>query len=506
MANRLAELFERVSALRMEQRVEDARDNEEAWSDLSIEAQLRHTIEDAAYSGQLLHQGVRWASGIAMIAGALIGFGSLMALTAGDGTTPINVLWLIALTMVLPLCTVAFSAIFSVVLLASKTTRRDGLWMQFMRALVERGVRAAANTFDKKDPKNARRLKGALGVLRGSYSTIEPVVPWLLLRISQGFALWISIGFLSALLLRLAGIDLTFGWHTTIEAVSSGLPDIVRALSAPFRWIHPQFTLDAAVVESTRYSRFSSSFAGGTAAAQMSSQWWPFLFAGAITWGVLPRVAMIVWAKWNETRTIAQILRDTAPLHDIRQRLQDLKRSGPLFESMEAEDTTDPVKALEEAAKEGRKAREKHVPVQPAEDLVKTAAFLFWEQDVPVPATVQKRFETSLDAAAAYHSTWGNDAEEDTQLLQDVRAKKPTFIVVFVEPFANPGAGFRRQITALRSHVEPFTPILVSVGWYAPDGTLREHSERQIDVWRQTIDALADPALQLFEEETRDAP
>lgn len=500
MATSLEELFERVAALRMEQRVEAERDAQIDEDAVPVEVRLQRAIEDAAYSGKLLHQGVRWTGWGIAIAGALIGFGSLMTLTAGDGTTPINVLWLIGLTMLFPLVTVTLSALGSLLLLSGKRGQRGGLWMELIRSLVTRGVHAASKTLNDKDPRNARRIEGALGALQGSYKTIEPVMPWLVLRTSQSFSLWLSIGFIFALVLRLATIDLTFGWYTTIESISESMPQIIGALSAPFRWMHTSLALDATFIESTRYSRFLSAFVGGGNAASASGNWWPFLFAGALIWGVLPRLLMIAWAKWNEMRAIAQIMRDTEPLHEIRQRLHALSQHGGLFESVGEEDTADPVKALERAAKEGRKAHAKRFPTDDAQNRTKSAAFLYWEQDVAVPQSVQKHFETSLEVMPVYASVWGNDAEQDAQLLEEVNAKKPAWIVVFVEPFANPGAGFRRQISALRSRVGKHTPILVSVGWYAPDGTIREHSERQVEVWRQSLDALADPALQLFED------
>lgn len=503
MATSLEELFERVAALRMEQRVEEERDAQTDDSALPVEVRLQHAIEDAAYSGQLLYQGLRWTRWMIALIGLLIGFGSLMAITAGDGTTPINVLWLIGLTMLFPLFTVTLSALGSLLLLSDKRGPRGGLWMELIRSLVTRGVRTASKALNQQDPRSARRIEGAVGALQGTYKTIEPVMPWLILRTSQSFSLWLSIGFISALLLRLATIDLTFGWYTTIEGISASMPQITSALSAPFHWMHTNLALDAAFIESTRYSRFSGAFVGGPNAATASGNWWPFLFAGALIWGVLPRLLMVAWAKWNEMRAIANVMRTTEPLHDIRQRLNALSGSSSLFESLEGEDTTDPVKALERAAREGRKTHSKRIATDKTPQKMQSAAFLYWEQDVPVPESVQKRFETSLNVQPIYASTWGNDAEHDAQVLQDVQTKQPTVVVVFVEPFANPGSGFRRQISALRQRAGEHTPILISVGWYAPDGTLREQSDRQVDVWRQSIDALADPALQFFEEEKR---
>lgn len=498
MAASLKELFERVAALRVEQELREASSLGET-EPLSAEARLKHAIEDAAASGELLYLGVRWTVFAVSLAGALTGFGSLMALTRGSGDTPVNVLWLIGLAVVFPAITALISAGGALLLLRSTAdTRSTSLMMDLVRSLIARGVRVAAGALERSDPRHQKQVQAARGALVGNYTLIQPVVPWMLLRVSQYFALWLSIGFALALVLRLATIDLTFGWHTTMQGVSESMPQIVHALSAPFAWISHELQVPDALIRASQYSRYQRAFVDDAYAVAHNGAWWPFLCAGVVFWGVFPRILLLSFARFQERRAIQEVLRTTAPLHAIQQRIaQQRAAEGGLFESMEGEDGTDPMQELVRAAAHGRAAQPAAPLPTPTLDSPQRAAFLYWEQDVAPHERVLDAMRNLLGVKTIFEATWGNDADEDTAHLNNIASLAPAVVCIFVEPFANPGSGFRRQIQALRAVVGPHIPMLVHIGWYAPDGTPRDASDAQLNVWAQSIDALADPHTQI---------
>lgn len=502
MANRLQDLFERVAALRVEQHLRDGRTLEED-ENLPVETRLQHAIEDAAASGELLHAGVRWATVGVSVTGALVGFGSLMGVTAGRGDTPINVLWLIGLAMILPGLSAVLSGLAAWVLRRRyRQDIRGGLVDALIRVWIARGIQLAAKTLNPRDPRHQRRIEGAKGAVRGSYRLVKPVMPWLVLRVSQYFGIWLTIGFASALLLRLATMDLTFGWYTTMGAVAENMPKIIQWLSAPFGWLHADLRVSETLVRASQYSRYLQGFVDDGYAVRHTGDWWPFLFVGVTFWGGLPRVVLLAWAHWNTRRAIEKVLQETAPMHAIRQRIKGWSSGASIFDGSGPELGDDPVEALREAAAQGREhgaGQAVHPRGAETHDVPATAAFLYWEQDVFVADGLRKRIASVLGVRPALEELWGNDADADADLLRSVQSLAPDCVCVFVEPFANPGAGFRRQIAALRSVLTPHTPIVFHLGWYAPDGTQRPHSERQQEVWQQSIDALADPAMDVLE-------
>lgn len=542
MAAKLEDLFERILELRAWQdsgaaerealgAVATSDDEESRAAALrkaaskTPEAAWKAAFEESVQSGQLLRRGLRYAVAIVSLVGALVGFLSVAALTAGDGRTPINLVWLIALTMVLPLLTVSLSFIFSLMLNRGKG---GGLWADLLASFVRRGVRLAGRSLDHGDPKSVLRLNAALGVVRGDYKLLEPVLPWTLLRLSQRFALSLSLGFIGALLVRLAGLDLSFGWYTTVDAISNNMSAMVSFLSGPFGWLSADLAPSEALVQATRYSRFNSSFAGGPSAAQMSGQWWPFLMAGAVFWGILPRGLMLLWASWQEQRAVANVLEETEALWQLEQRLhperaavkgsakrgghrgkkqtskqtrQQLERDAQptCFVRSDEEQGGDAAEALAlEASRHDELKSADTIAHRPDQKLLR-AAYLYWEQDNPVPESVRKDLETRLTMQPALQKLWGNDADADARMLEEIATLKPEVVMVFAEPFANPGKGFARQYGALREALGPKTPVIVSVAWYDEDGAIRPSEPRQLEVWQQSLRVFGDAALRYLD-------
>lgn len=507
MASGLKALFERVAALNIEADLEQGSEHNAPAA--SVQDQLRLALEEAAASGELFYAGIRWAIVGVSILGVSIGFGSLMAITAGSGEAPINVLWLIGLAMLLPAFTAGISAVLAIFFVRNgEAQKSSSLWMELLRSLILRAINFAASGLEKSDPRYRKRLQAAQGALMGNYALIRPVIPWILLRVSQYFALFIALGFCLALLLRLATMDLTFGWHTTMGWVAEKLPEIIGFLAAPFSWIHPDLSVSETLVQASQFSRFRQVFVDDAYAVLHNNAWWPFLVTGVLFWGVLPRTIILLWAGYRERREVRTILAETEPMHAIKERLRRLGQKDALFESMGEEEGTDPLQELSRAAAKARSAiatsPTSPTITQPEQD--QPAAFLYWEQDYAPPDNVLKRMQKLLGLTKIFEATWGNDADEDAQILQKIDGLQPKTVIVFVEPFANPGSGFRRQIGELRANVGKNTPIMINIGWYAPDGSLRPQAENQVHIWDESIAALADRRTQRLQLPKNDEP
>lgn len=533
MTARLEDLFERIVELRDWQTLEPTERNAVSKPSSAERAQLQSLLDEAAHSGELLKRGVRFTSAMVSIAGAVVGFGSVAALTAGDGRTPINLVWLIALTMVFPLLTVSVSFTLSLLMRGSLA---GGIWSDLLLSFLRSGIRLAARALDPADKKSTLRLQSALGVVRGDYALLQPVLPWALLKLSQRFALCLSLGFIAALLLRLAGLDLSFGWFTTVDAISTNMHTMVRMLGAPFGWMSVELVPSEELIEATRFSRFSGTFAGGASAATASGAWWPFLMAGAVCWGVLPRLAMLIWARWQEGRAVQKVLDSTEALrmldlrlrgergalgvtHAVKQRGRTRTTSNRNSEALQPEkesrmkprfnettfvaDAPEPGGNAKEmlakaAAKQPRVASASTMAARPDVAPLR-AVYLYWEQDHAVPHAVRDALNARLNLLPELEELWGNDADHDQENLEAIARMKPDVVVVFVEPFANPGKGFSRQYKDLRAVVGARTPIVVSMGWYDAAGALQPAEARQIEVWTQSLQVYGDPALRILD-------
>lgn len=475
---RLEELFQLVLELR-----EGGSDDQKiAPSD------AKKSSQDTA---KLLQDGVDYAFLIVVLAGLAVGLSSVAALTAGDGTKPINVLYLVSVTMLLPLFGTLLTLVLALRMLRGKSMR--GPLVDLAMSVLRGGVWVASRALDRSEKATQLRIKAALGVFRGDYEMMQPVVPWLTRRIVQTFSLALSVGFVLALMIRLTGIDLTFGWQSTGDFLLSILPQATELLSAPFGWLSPDFKPSAELINDTRFSRFTGDYVGGPSAAPLSWQWVPFLIAGAVFWGIVPRVFLLLWFGERQKSAIVRVNEEWDPVRQLQARLGDVEIDRPAPEDHPfAPDTLK--EDAKEAAREGRAGTALGRKSAPKEGAPVEAALLIWENDVPPPPAVLAALSQRLNAKIVTQRPYGVRPADDEATLADLKARATKLVLLHVEPFSPPGAGFVRQFRALREAVGAHTPIVIELGWWE-NGVRQALPPRTFEVWQQSIQKLSDRGI-----------
>lgn len=481
---RIEDLFALVLELRVQQGGGDERP-----SDAAVDA-----------SAALLGKGFRIAAGLMTVVGALIGFGTVAAVVRDAGAGPINLIGLIVVTMLLPLAMVLVTLLW--MLLSGRG--RQTTWGEAALVVLRFGVSIAAKALDHTAADTKWKTHAALGVARGDYRLLEPVLPWTALRLTQRFALALSAGFTVALLVRMIGTDLTFGWQTTIDGVADVLPTVVAILSLPFGWISEDLQVSDALIHATRFERFGHQFAGGPAAAQASGAWWPFLVVGSAFWGLVPRSAILLLVHRRERQAIAAVLRENAPLRAVQQRLRGLDDSlraldvpgvgTPVFARPDGEAQPFAPEALARAAEQQPALRAQ--PAAQVEAPQLRAVALFWQHDTPPDDAFQARLEQSLGIKPELRALFGNRAAEDARILDDVGTRAPDIAVLYVEHFVAPNAGFVRALERVRHAIGPTAPILVVLAWFE-NGTAQPVPPRTLELWTQKLQSLGDPRIRL---------
>lgn len=453
--------------------------------------------DDVRATAKLFAQGLRIAAFLMTVAGGLVGFITVASLVRDAGSSPINLIGLIAVTMLLPL------AMVLVTLLLMVLSGRGGqtTWGDLALWVVRASVTLASKALDRTSPQTQWKTQAALGVARGDYAILEPVLPWTALRLTQRFALALSAGFSLALLMRMIGTDLTFGWQTTIDGVASLLPTLVQALSLPFGWLSEDLRLSDAFIAATRFERFSHNFVGGPAAAHASGAWWPFLIVGGLFWGLVPRIAVLIVVGRQERRAVANVLQTHAPLRELQQRLQRLNAPPPvvdkdavLFDRPDEEDHEYAPDALARAAKQQPALRPQPKPAVDAKPL--RAVALYWQHDTPPDAQYQASLESALGVHAELTALFGNRAASDDECLTRVHAHSPDIVLLYVEHFVAPNAGFVRALARLRDVLPATSPILVVLAWFE-EGTPQPIAPRTLELWTQKLQSLGDARIRL---------
>jgi hypothetical protein len=134
---------------------------------------------------------------------------------------------------------------------------------------------------------------------------LAPAARWLFSLWSQLFAFCFNIGLLLAFAYLITFSDLAFAWSTTLAVDSAGVHRALQALSWPWHRVFPDGVPGAELVEISRYYRLDEgTLAGGTDAAGLARRlgdWWPFLIAAIVCYGLLPRLATLAisWLRFR---------------------------------------------------------------------------------------------------------------------------------------------------------------------------------------------------------------
>jgi len=110
--------------------------------------------------------------------------------------------------------------------------------------------------------------------------------------VQQG-AVAFNLGVLVSFLVAVTFSDLAFGWGTTLRIGADQLHRLCATLSFPWASWLDEATVSAELVRVTQYSRLESNYVqaaeGTSRALSMYGQWWRFLVASIIAYGLLDR-------------------------------------------------------------------------------------------------------------------------------------------------------------------------------------------------------------------------
>ncbi len=227
--------------------------------------------------------------------GLVIGWGVAAVVFHYDGTQPINVVHVLAVFVAAQLLLLGVTLILTAplhrlpvlgdaqALLGRLSPGRLGAWA--MSKLWRHGD-------DGSSPPPSGGLAGALG---------EDAVRWQLLAWSQLSAAAFNVGALLAFVYLFVLSDLAFAWSTTLGIGAEQFGVIAQALSLPWRELLPVAVPTPELVQATRFFRLNEGMlpdATGAFRADPAAlgQWWPFLLACMLCYGLLPRLLLLALA------------------------------------------------------------------------------------------------------------------------------------------------------------------------------------------------------------------
>lgn len=127
---------------------------------------------------------------------------------------------------------------------------------------------------------------GRSGAHRRVYGRVQL---WAVVRWSQLFAFAFNLAGLAVFVALVVFTDLAFGWSTTLSVEPASFHRMTSVVSLPWVWFGDAVpTLE--LVERSRY------FRGQTFDPVARGAWWPFVMLAMGVYGLLPRLAALVWS------------------------------------------------------------------------------------------------------------------------------------------------------------------------------------------------------------------
>lgn len=246
---------------------------------------------------------------IAVVLGLLLGYAAAMGLFYYDGSTPVNVVRILAVFVGLQAVTL--------ILLPIATLPGGVPGAAALRGVNPARLATFVARFLPGDTRDAlQQIMGRGGSHQRVYGRVRK---WQLLNWSQSMALAFNLAATCGALQLIVFSDLGFGWSTTLDVDADRMHAITSAVSGPWSVAWPDAVPDETLVEATQTYR-AENFELQVAAAE-SARWWPFLVMSMIAYGVLPRVFTLIWTRWRLREAVVRAVAFTPGVDRVLDRL-----------------------------------------------------------------------------------------------------------------------------------------------------------------------------------------
>lgn len=339
-----------------------------------------------------------------------------------------------------------------------------------------------------------RRLQGsAVGergeAQRAAYHRIrtrlglyERVERYFLLSQTQLFAVAFNVGALASCLRLILLSDLAFAWSTSVTSLdATQIHRLCVVLGWPFAWLVPDAVPSRSLIEHTQYFRLEGRFAGASTGSRgdpaLAGEWWRFLVACTVTYGLLPRLLAYAafWAKFREAERTVPL--DTPAVQRVVTRM-----TTPALT----------MRAHETAAQGAEPAREV-AGLTPSASAT-TALVLY--RDIPTDRALLRRRITEVLGLAVtrVHHAGGLDVQHDAALCQTLREDSASVTLV-AEAWEAPDKSLRQLLGALREALGPRRTLRVLLIGEASANAFQTPAPEDVRVYRDRLTLLEDPYL-----------
>jgi len=365
----------------------------------------------------------------------VLGVGVGAGLLSYSGNKPVNVIYFLAMVVVVPM----LSAIFSLwaMFVSSNDTPllylSPAFWLEML--------------FDRFVSKDAKRPSLDTNVAKN-----------LIIKKAIGLSIIFYIGVGLALVWVVSTQDIAFAWSSTLDISSVEFASWLDMIAYPWSTFLPQATIDANLVEVSRYFRLGGEIPTDMLThANMLGAWWKFLAMATLVYAILFRVLLYIIATIRLNSAIKNALSNHPKLKEIFQDMQT------------------PIISTKAITKE-----EAFAPTQISANLTthsptKIDAILGWGMDIYMIHKMQQKYNIECDSINEVGGM--HTLKHDNQIISQISGS----VVVLVKSWETPTGDFVDFIEDLSKQAIDITII-----------TVAKNSIKKSDyeIWRRKIASL----------------
>ncbi len=487
--------LERREAERRDARIAQTLDARNMRAPALLRAWLRETRGNTPSPGAKLEELRRTVATLLAILGALLGASAVAGWLSVAQGRPVNVIYMWG-------AVVGFQLVLLCGWLVAILPERVLGWIPGARG-VQASLRLLARWIPmaigwlaaRMAPRGQATLGEAWGRLKAVDRLYGRVSFWLLVRLTQVFAVAFNIGAVAAFAAMTLASDPALGWRSTLLETEQ-VHAAAQVLAAPWARLWPEAVPSIEMVAATRHwsldPRFLATPRDGAFGGDAWGAWWAFMMASLVAYGLLPRLAALGLATLWLRRSVSRLGVRHPDLVRLRERLMRPRVSTQSEEREEAAVLPEPppgaVEALEEAplAPPALAMQWAGVGLEPEEAAALVATRL--GRRPPAAVLTVGGVDTSADetALAAAESLAGS---------RNGDPYGTGAVVLLVEAWEPPVGDYVDFLEALRKRVGPDRPVEILLVHRDMAGRPTPPRAHDAAIWRRRIAAMGDRAL-----------
>jgi hypothetical protein len=203
-----------------------------------------------------------------------LGVFSGITLLSYNGHEPVNVVYFMAMVIVLPLFTMLLTVLSMIRSQSAQSILvhiSPAYWLEKMLGLLPNAMQKSIETFK-----------------------INPLLSnWIVIKRSQLLAIFFSLGLLLSLLAVVATKDIAFAWSTTLQITPEVLHRYLNLLAFPWREFIPTAVPSLELIEQSQYFRLGDSLSDEMIHnASKLGEWWRFLVFATLFYAMFLRFVL----------------------------------------------------------------------------------------------------------------------------------------------------------------------------------------------------------------------